>query len=297
MVAKYDAQAKETGCIALSQGGLDSVPADMLTWAVANHAAALGGGDNANLGHVSFCMDLNDSFSGGSIASLLGMLGDVPLAELRATHAPFALSPVPNPRPARDPYPLPKLLGVREIPHLGLQSRSVFGSTDAVVVWRSWGLMELLLTSDVPRGESSPRHIRYGPDFSFAETKRVKSYPAGVLYYFGFVALGFLATVSSLFRALVRRVVPQPGSGRTGEDLKRGSGTFTAIGEIADGPRRGTKIRAQARYTGSSAYQCEYPHTTWECWSELTPSRGPARLSPRRPWCFSRTRGLSRAAS
>lgn len=251
MNSKYGDRAAETGAVCISQLGLESVPADLMTWVLAR---LLRKELNAELGHVDFSMLLKMAPSGGTIATMLTLVEQVPVGELRAVHKPFALSPIPNPNPAPNPRPLPALLGVCSKPHLGLQTRSIFGNVDETVVHRTWGLMQAM-PDKVPRLRDY--HSTYGPRFSFAETAACKTRLGGAVWYYALAVTAFLAFTSAWFRALVRKVVFGPGEGVGREAMKKESGGYRAVGEAVGENTNGRKAFASANFAGGG-YECEY---------------------------------------
>jgi hypothetical protein len=144
--------------------------------------------------------------SGGTLASVLEIFDNFTFADFRQASQPYALSPVPNPRPASSARTSPstwaglvqRLTGLVTLPVLGMQTTSLISSTDTPIVQRTWGLLA-----------STPQ--AYGPNFSFAGFSRARSFLHGIMLHYALVLAG--AVLATPLRLLARRFVYQPGEG------------------------------------------------------------------------------------
>ncbi|KAB5570557.1 Saccharopine dehydrogenase-domain-containing protein [Coniochaeta sp. 2T2.1] len=246
MIKKYEATAKASGALMFPQCGVESSPADLLTWSLAN---AVREKFNAPVGDVTLSLHkLNSAPSGGTLASALGLLDHFTAREIRASHVPFALSPVPNSSPRHPPRSLlSRLTGLVTVPNLGLQTTCIAGATDAAIVERTWGLLR-----------SNPRTAKdqaYGQNFSYREYMRPRNWFHGLLVHYGLMALFFIVVTPPL-KALVRRFVYKPGEGPD-VDVARGDEIeFRGIAEpdVEAGTKVGERAWSRCWYAGSMYY-------------------------------------------
>ncbi|KAI9675328.1 MAG: hypothetical protein M1817_001231 [Caeruleum heppii] len=226
MTRKYHATAKANGAIMIPQIGLESAPADLMSWAlVTMFREELGVATKEVILSVH---DLDANPSGGTCATLLALLTQYSLKDVAEANKAWALSPVQG---TRCPNPA-GWLGVRQVPDLGTLTTWIAATTDRAIVHRSWGLM----------GEGS----YYGPRFRFTEHLRVRNYLIAVAIHF-MTSVGMLALVFPPVRWLLKQYVYAPGLGPDREVTKRERLEYRAIA-ISDqdsGPPR----RAFARLT------------------------------------------------
>lgn len=139
--------------------------------------------------------------SGGTLSTVIGLFEKYSLKQVADSTKPFAQSPV-GPPPNVDSVPGPSLmtriLGVRTVPDLGVLTTSLQGSVDAAEVYRSWGLID--------QGQL------YGPKFRFLPYATVRNLFTGVLVHLS-IAFGFLTLLLPPVRALLKKMVFQPGEG------------------------------------------------------------------------------------
>lgn len=136
--------------------------------------------------------------------------------------APFALSPVPKANPKRGQSSLlQQLTGIVTVPHLGLMTTSLTGSTDAAAIERTWGLL-----SNTP----SRKQESYGPNFSIGEYLRVRSWFQGFVMHWGMAVGSALLFALPPLRWLARRYVYQPGEGASREETSRDWIEYRAVG-------------------------------------------------------------------
>lgn len=220
MIKKYEDTAKKSGALMLPQIGLDSAPADVMTW---NLAKTLREELNAKTKDVTVSMhELKAGASGGSLATAFTILDNYSIKEVQASMAPFALSPVPQPYRPRQSI-LSMLTGLFNVPGLGQQCSAPNERMDGAIVERSWGLLSITPTRE---------DEFYGPKFSFREHMKTRSSLAGMSFHFA--AFFFRLFVLGLppVRRLAHRFLLQPGQGpdrelaRTNDGVEyRGVGT------------------------------------------------------------------------
>ncbi|ORY10750.1 Saccharopine dehydrogenase-domain-containing protein [Clohesyomyces aquaticus] len=249
MVEKYHEVAKKNGAIIIPECGLDSVPADLLTYALTTHIRRTLSLPTSSVTLTLY--DLKSGISGGSASTALNMFNHYPLSKLAASFQPWALSPIPQPKSLSAAPPsgglLYKLLGQKYIPELGgVQTRGVMGGVDAAIVHRTWGLLQSNPNSNSENGEPP-----YGPHFRFTEFMRVRSLPRALaftlLMTFSTLFLAFPPTRYVLTPLLKKYVVPAAGSGpekdSMGNDFFEYRGLAIADAEGEEG--EGKKVRGR----------------------------------------------------
>ncbi|KAF6842792.1 saccharopine dehydrogenase [Colletotrichum musicola] len=245
MINKYEGAAQETGAMMFPQIGIESAPPDLVTWLLAKQVREKLQTTTAAV-TVSI-HQLDSAPSGGTLATVLGLFESFSIQEVRAQHKPYALSPVPNRNKVQSQTPfLAKLTGLRNISNLGLMTTSVAGMTDTPIIQRSWGLM-----ASLPSREKQ----FYGPNFSFHEYMRAKSYLRGIVIHWALAFFGLLLATVPPFRKLARRFVYQPGDGPDRELAKRDEIEYRGIAVPDKKSKTGyPQAYCRAWYTGSMYY-------------------------------------------
>ncbi|KAL2016543.1 hypothetical protein VTK56DRAFT_3400 [Thermocarpiscus australiensis] len=215
MLKKYEGTARASGALMFPQIGIESAPADLVTWSLATFIRSEFSSHTRDV-TVSI-HTLKSAPSGGTLATALTLLENFSLSDLRAAYAPYALSPMPPPHPIPAPLNPPSLLtrltGLITIPHLGLLATSVAASTDAAAVQRTWGLLHR-------HRRSQQQQFFYGPRFAFREYMRPRNWLTGVGIHLGLVLLRLVMLTPWLRRWAMRRVKYQPGEGPDAEAAK-----------------------------------------------------------------------------
>jgi hypothetical protein len=273
MIRKYEATAKSTGALMFPQIGIESAPPDLITWSLASFIRSTYSSPIADvvLSIYKLQSDLpllspnslqpkpsanppaSAAPSGGTISSALSLLENFSLSEVRSAYAPYALSPIP-PSPHQQSHPpkpsfLTRLTGVVTIPHLGLQTTSMAGGTDAAYIQRTWGLLSSLPS----RSQQS-----YGPKFTFREYMRPRggSWFSGVTTHLFLMFLGVVMATPFL-RSLAKKLVgTQPGEGPADEVAKGDVLEYRAVATRDGGS--GETVLSRAAWKGS-AYYCKSP--------------------------------------
>lgn len=250
MIRKYEAVAKASGALMFPQNGIESAPADLAAWEVARiNRTQL----HAKTRDVTAAIRLKALPSGGTLTTVLTAFDNFSLRDLRKSMAPYALSPVPRPDGQRGhPGLLTYVTGGSTVRHLGQLTTSLFGSTNAAQVERTWGLL-----SSLPgRGTDF-----YGPQFSFVEYARARNWLQGLQMHWMLALGGLLLAVFPPFRWLAKRFVFAPGTGPTREAARKNVIEYTAVADPdiegeSNQPRQQAYCHAIFR---GGMYDCRFP--------------------------------------
>jgi len=264
MIRKYQSAAQASGAVMLPQIGIESAPTDLLTWSLAKRlrsdsSSSPGGAKTADV-TVSI-HKLKSAPSGGTLTTVLTVLENFTLTELRDSHKPYALSPVPrSSAPATKKAEatcggtlssiLTRVTGLVTFPVLGLLTSSVAARTDAAIVERTWGLLEQARqqqqqTKDGDKDEDKEDKT-YGPNFSFREFMKPRNWLTGIGIHLGIMLMG-LVLVTPLLRNLVRKVVYQAGEGADYEQAKKDEIEYRGIARPDVATESGRKHVAYGR--------------------------------------------------
>ncbi|KAJ4298172.1 hypothetical protein N0V90_006071 [Kalmusia sp. IMI 367209] len=232
MVPKYHTQAQATGAIIIPECGLDSVPADILAYALTSHVRKTFNAGTANL--VMSMMAAKAGVSGGTAETIMQLFGHYGAIKLGEALKPWSLSPVKPTRPAKSlksSY-FHRLFGLVNIPELGgIQTTWLMASVDRCITHRSWGLYESSAKS------TSTPELSYGPRFNFNEYMRAKSLFFGIAVNMGFALFGLLFAFPPsrwiLTPPIKRFLLPRQGEGPSRESMKEDFMSYKAIA-IAD---------------------------------------------------------------
>ncbi|CEI38804.1 hypothetical protein FVEN_g4663 [Fusarium venenatum] len=211
MIKNYEATAKKTGAILVPQAGIESAPADLITWALAKTLRTELGSQTKDV-TVSL-HEVKSSPSGGTLATALNIWDVFTLKEIQEASSPYAQSPVPHKEPTRPKSTiLEMILGVRSVSNLGLLTTSVAGSTDVAVVERTWGLL-----SETP----SRKEEFYGPNFVWQERMKARNWLHGIFIHWLLIVGGALLVSVAPLREFLKKRVVQPGQGASSEDTAK----------------------------------------------------------------------------
>lgn len=177
--------------------------------------------------------------SGGTLATLLGLADHYSLKEVGDSMKPWALSPIVGSKPQKPTSLGTKIFGVRSVPPLGTLSTSIFAGPNAVIVQRSWGLLD--------GGKV------YGPKFTYEEYAKVPNKATGVALHF-VVCLLSLALASPLIRWLLKKLIYAPGQGPPKELTKDESIEYRAVGTADQNSPTPKRALARFRYDGGIYY-------------------------------------------
>ena len=237
ILQKYHETAKANKAILIPEIGLESAPSDLVAYMAVKAIR-----DSLNRGVRDVICSVHEiqgaGFSGGTLATALGMLDHYSWSDVRESTKPFALSPAPPPARSSSRPLLSRLLGPFWYPNLGVLTTSITSTPNVAIVHRSSGLMPEL----------------YGNNFQYSEYMEVSNYLKGVLIHFAIVFGSLLLAIKPL-RLLIRRFIPQPGQGPSVDAAAKDKFEFRAIA-VADETKGGKEkmARARMRYEGGIYY-------------------------------------------
>ncbi|KAI9785093.1 MAG: hypothetical protein M1816_000504 [Peltula sp. TS41687] len=233
MIKRYHDTAKATGAIMIPQIGLESCPADILSWSLVSFIR-----DRLATGtkEVILCVhDITIAPSGGTYASIFSLLDKYSPNELKESLKPWALSPKSGSKRSKNT----NILGLHYVPELGTLARSFNGPPDRAIVHRSWGLID--------------DGAYYGPKFHFVEHVRVRNMFIGLLVNLA-TSLTFVLLVMISFappiRWLLKRLVYTAGTGPSEVQTKKEFFDYRAIGVADDNSENPARAFAKMRYDG-----------------------------------------------
>lgn len=211
IINKFDYLATKTHSIIVPSCGIDSVPAD-----VSVHLASKTLG-HSPLGTSTTSAGLSGGFPGGTIASFITAIEDVPFNHLLLSTRDWSLSPVPGAR-----SPRPSLLyrlgpGSRIIGGIGL-----FGGVNRALVQRTTGLREFAHREARLSGRrDGGAGASYGPAFTYTEFTPTGNIFTALMLSLA-MGLGFVLTLFAPVRWVIKRLATQPGSGPADHTLEGG---------------------------------------------------------------------------
>ncbi|KIY01282.1 uncharacterized protein Z520_02834 [Fonsecaea multimorphosa CBS 102226] len=238
MLHKYNDLAKKNGVVLAPHSGVDSVPADILTFLCVQKIRQtydVGVKESVNILH-----EMGGGPSGGSIATIFGLMDAYSPGFTAKALKPHALSPIPPPKGARRDSFLDWILGSRNVQPFGVVTHFPQAECDIGIVHRSWGLYD--------QGKY------YGDRFSFGEYQHVGS---RLKAFFMSYIVGFIRTTLTyiaLLRWLLKRVVPFPpsGSGPPKAEFQNYRVIFKTVATADCVPEH--KVLATLKYKGSPYY-------------------------------------------
>lgn len=235
MIKKYEATAKANGSIMIPQIGIESAPADLITWSLTSLIRKELSAPTREV--VVSLHELVGTPSGGTLATILDFLDSSTLQEIQAASRPYALSPIPGPKVQCNKSLAEKILGVRSVPDLGTLTTSLGGAADKPIVQRSWGLLD----------------GAYGPNFLFSEYMRTRNYFTGVLLHIAFT-LAPLLLIFKPVRMLIKKFVTAPGEGPDKNAQKKERVEYRAVATADLGAGLMKRAYSRAQYNGGMYY-------------------------------------------
>jgi len=235
MLQKYHETAKKNGSMIIPHCGIDSVPADILSYLCVHEIRST---LNCGVGSViNSIQKISGGISGGTANTAITLVEGYPLSFLAKSMKPYALSPIPAPKNAQGGSFLTRLLGYRRVPDLGILTDSPQSGSDIGIVNRSWALF------------SGGKW--YGPKFEFDEFMRVGSAFMGAAVHFigAFVVVGLYFAP---FRWLMKKLVFQPGQGPSKEDFEKHSLSYKCIATADSSAKK--RAMSTFDYSGSGYY-------------------------------------------
>jgi short subunit dehydrogenase-like uncharacterized protein len=271
-ITKYGAEARAKGVTLVSMCGFDSIPADLGTFFTVDHIRrTLGVRTAAVTGYVT----MRGGASGGTIASVLNLLNS---GRSRESTNPFLLVPAAGaggPPPAALVQPVSDMAGVfwarevRKWAHYfvmsGVNTRVVRRSAalaalegDALVAAGGDAAVGAAAATPAPVDGRSVLAYSAGP-FAYSEYQTAGGFLTALARVIG-LALGVVSILLPGLRSLVRRMVPQPGTGPSDAVRARGYFAYTMVGRTEEAVPRTviTQVRGgEPGYTETSKMLCE----------------------------------------
>ncbi|KAF2734753.1 hypothetical protein EJ04DRAFT_576721 [Polyplosphaeria fusca] len=227
MVKRYDELAMSSGAIIIHAASMSSAPPDLLAWHMASKIKEASGKGTQSI-TASGKLTLS-GMQGGSATTVLD--------SAQRYGVGWLLQPDPDcmvpkkPRPHQRPGEVPTHLGYRRHPDLGVLTRSIVGASNSAIVQRSSYLNPTV----------------FGDNFRYTEHEPAASAVAAIVTYL-FTNAAILLLALPIFRALLRRLSYEPGSG---PDWKVSAKSESAIIEAIGVGQDGTKMRGKFVWKGS----------------------------------------------
>ncbi len=163
------------------------------------------------------------------------------MKQIKAAHAPYAISPIPGPKFKDSTSLITKVFGVRTVPDLGILTISMGSTVDRPIVERSWGLLG---------GNNF-----YGPNFHFYEYMKARNHLGSVMTHFALI-IGSVVLAMPFVRRIAKKMVYQPGDGPTKEETKKDRLEYRGIGMPDVAMPNPPRAFCKAAYEGSW-YECK----------------------------------------
>ena len=212
MINKYHDIAKHNHAIIIPQIGIESAPSDLLVFSLADLIRAQYSLDTAEV--LGCIHEAKGRPSGGTLATLLGVIDHYGFISIAKTASSWATSPVPRPRSKTRPPLLSIIFGTRYVPELGPLTTAVSATPNIAIVQRSWGLLD--------------GGRLYGPRFSYHEYAAVRNWLVGVMIHF-ILVFGAIALFLPPVRWLAKNVLYAPGQGASKEATTKDVIEFRAL--------------------------------------------------------------------
>ncbi|GAB1210985.1 hypothetical protein ATERTT37_000095 [Aspergillus terreus] len=211
IIEKYHEIAKSNGAIVIPSVGIESAPADILTWSVVKRVREE---LSCHTREVTCAIDemKSSGVSGGTLSTILTTLDTVSLSDvLKSTH-PFALAASTPPKDIPRESIMEKVLGARAVRDLGTLTTSPSATCDITIVHRSSTLMPEF----------------YGPRFYFRQFLRVRNVVVGIAVHYLFL-IGITLLLLPPVRWLVKQIAYGPGQGPSMESSRNDRVEYRAV--------------------------------------------------------------------
>ncbi|GAA5922342.1 saccharopine dehydrogenase family protein [Sporobolomyces koalae] len=218
MVKKYTRSALASKAILINAAGFDSVPSDLNTFLAAQRLSQID--REANVGAVRSTFAAKGGLSGGTLASLIGLL-EAGQEDRKIATDPYALCPIEGKH-----RPAPVLAK-----SVTFENKTTWGGFfimapyNTAIVRRSWGIFE----SAAP----GSRPLNYGPSFTYDEYMKMSG-PISSFFLSIALYLGFGAILLNPIRALVKKFGLQSGDGPSKEAQENGWFETTTVATSQD---------------------------------------------------------------
>ncbi|KAI8904564.1 saccharopine dehydrogenase [Powellomyces hirtus] len=230
IIDKHHEKAAADGTMIVPGCGFDSIPSDMGAFMLADHLAKKG----KKTASVKMTVDdMKGIASGGTVASLLGVLTETPYKDQWKMMDPYYLCPADAKRGPDSAVP------------------PVFHYSRDFGKWQSYFVMEMTNTRIVRRSNALFGNA-YGPNFAYSETQGQSNLltASAVTVAGGAIASALvLPPVQWAAKWAANKFVPA-GSGPTKEQIETGYFKCRAIGEAVKEPNEQTAVKAVAHING-----------------------------------------------
>lgn len=234
MIGSFHETAKANHAIIIPEIGIESAPSDLLAFALVTLIRKeLSVGTREVIASVH---DLKGTPSGGTLATILSIMGHYSLKQIAKSSGSWATSPVPGPKSQSSRSWVSEILGVRFVSGLGTLTTSISAAPNVAVVQRSWGLFD--------GGKL------YGSKFQYHEYMRVRNSVVGVAMHFA-LGLAGLALIFPPARWLARKFLYAPGEGADKEATRHEYLEYHAVATADQDGLTPRRAFAKLRWDGS----------------------------------------------
>ncbi|KAK5174520.1 uncharacterized protein LTR77_001600 [Saxophila tyrrhenica] len=235
MVQKHHDTAKKNGAIMIMQDGFESVPTDLLSWALVTHVRETIGVGTEEV--IVTLWDIVGTFSGGSLATVMNMFESFTSSQMIKARNPWCLCPVSPPQQVPSRPLLERLTGTRSDRDMGTLTDGIQAFSDLPIVHRSWGLCD--------EGKL------YGPKFRATAYMKSRNMITAIGFHLALV-IAFSALALPPLRWLAKKFIYEPGQGPTKEQVKKDYCEWRAVAnaDVTD-PNDPKRAQAQMKWSGS----------------------------------------------
>ena len=237
MIQKYHEIAKANHAIIIPEIGIESAPSDLLAFALVQVIRKeLSVGTKEVIASVH---DIKGTPSGGTLATILGIMDHYSLKQIEKSSGSWATSPIPGPRTQNSRSWVSKFLGTRSVPGLGTLTTSISAAPNIAVVQRSWGLLD--------GGKL------YGTNFQYSEYMRVRNSVLGIAMHFAFAFAGLALTFPPI-RWVLKKLIYAPGEGADKKATRHEYLEYHAVATADEDGLNPRRAFAKLRWDGSLYY-------------------------------------------
>ncbi|KNC98729.1 uncharacterized protein SPPG_06407 [Spizellomyces punctatus DAOM BR117] len=230
IIDKYHDEAVKNGTFIVPSCGFDSLPSDLGTLLVADHFAKQG----KKTASVRMSVDaLKGGPSGGTVASLMGVLTETSYKEQWKMLDPYYLNPRDAPKGPDSSIP------------------SFFGYDRDLKKWQTYFVMEAINTRNVRRSNAL-LGLAYGPDLRYTETHGQPGFLSASAISVGSAVAGTMMVVPPFQWAAkwaANKFIPA-GTGPTRKEIEEGFFRVKLVGEAVKEANEEKPLKAIATVTG-----------------------------------------------
>ncbi|KAI0697401.1 Saccharopine dehydrogenase-domain-containing protein [Cerioporus squamosus] len=254
IIEGYDFMSTKTGAIIIPACGFDSVPADLLVF-LSNRTLKNALGPDAQLGLSQTFYSLKGGISGGTLATMMSDIENVPRFKLYEAQRDYAIAQargLPSPPPAAAVrVPFSSQYGA--FWPMAIPNRSVVQRTFGVNALTASYAHLLFGVDHAKEKEAELRPLVYGPQFRYAEYMNVGSSKLLAVLFSTLAKLWLLLVFNyAPARWLMKMFMPKPGEGPSDEVMEKGWMNITNYTECASSP--GVWAKSVMRGQGDPGY-------------------------------------------